>query len=99
MPRRERSLDLVRAQIAQSEAMLAQTGKLRQLGQIVAPISGVVTGALSAGMPVNEASAILTIAQIDFLKLVGAVPAKFSKLIHERHDRRRFRPGKRPAGD
>lgn len=76
-------LDLVRAQIAQSEAMLAQTGKLRQLGTIVAPISGVVTGTLSAGMSVNEARAILTIAQIDSLKLVGAVPARFSKLIHE----------------
>ena len=64
-------LDLLRAQIAQQEAMLTQARKLQQFGRVVAPISGLVTGALSAGTPVNEARAILTIAQIDHLKLAG----------------------------
>lgn len=72
-------LELVRAQIAQQEAMLAQARKLQQLARIVAPISGEVTGALSAGAPVNEARAILTIAQVDTLKLVGAVSAGYAE--------------------
>lgn len=76
-------LELARAQIAQEEAMLSQARKLQQLARIVAPVSGVVAGALPVGAPVNEARAILAIAQIDRLKLVGAVPAVFKELIRD----------------
>ena len=76
-------LELVRAQIAQAQAMLTQTSKLQQLARIVAPISGAVTGALSAGDPVTEARTIITIARIDALKLVVAVPASYAALVHE----------------
>jgi RND family efflux transporter MFP subunit len=76
-------LDLLRAQIAQQEAMLSQVRKLQQFGRVVAPISGLVTGALSAGTPVNEARAILTIAQIDDLKLLGEVPARYTTLVRD----------------
>ena len=76
-------LELVRAQIAQAQAMLTQTSKLQQLARIVAPISGAVTGALSAGDPVTEARTIITIARIDALKLVVAVPASYVALVHE----------------
>ena len=68
-------LELARAQMAQEEAMLNQARKLQQLARIVAPVSGVVAGALPVGAPVNEARAILAIAQIDRLKLLGAAPA------------------------
>ncbi|MGZ8478984.1 MAG: efflux RND transporter periplasmic adaptor subunit [Candidatus Binatia bacterium] len=76
-------LELARAHLAQEEAMLSQARKLQQLTRIVAPVSGVVAGALPAGVPVNEARAILAIAQIDRLKLVGAVPAGFKELIRD----------------
>ncbi|MEO6163231.1 MAG: efflux RND transporter periplasmic adaptor subunit, partial [Candidatus Binatia bacterium] len=76
-------LELARAQIAQEEAMLSQARKLQQLARIVAPVSGVVAGALPVGAPVNEVRAILAIAQIDRLKLVGAVPARFKDLIRD----------------
>ena len=76
-------LELARAQIAQQEAMLDQARKLQQLARIVAPISGMVTGALSAGAPVNEARAILTIAQLDTLKLAGAVPAGYAERVRD----------------
>ena len=76
-------LELVRAQIAQAQAMLTQTSKLQQLARIVAPISGAVTGALSAGDPVTEARTIITIARTDALKLVVAVPASYVALVHE----------------
>ncbi|MGZ8500441.1 MAG: efflux RND transporter periplasmic adaptor subunit, partial [Candidatus Binatia bacterium] len=76
-------LELARAHLAQEEAMLSQARKLQQLTRIVAPVSGVVAGALPAGVPVNEARAILAIAQIDRLKLVGAVPAGFTELIRD----------------
>ena len=76
-------LELVRAQIAQAQAMLTQTSKLQQLARIVAPISGAVTGALSAGDPVTEARTIITIARIDALKLVVAVPASYIALVRE----------------
>ena len=74
-------LELARAQIAQEEAMLLQARKLQQLAHIVAPVSGLVVGALSPGAPVTAARAILAIAQIDRLKLVGAAPARFKDLI------------------
>ena len=76
-------LELVRAQIAQAQAILTQTNKLQQLARIVAPISGAVTGALSAGDPVTEARTIITIARTDALKLVVAVPASYVALVHE----------------
>ena len=76
-------LELVRAQIAQAQAMLTQTSKLQQLARIVAPISGAVTGALSAGDPVTEARTIITIARTDALKLVVVVPASYVALVHE----------------
>jgi RND family efflux transporter MFP subunit len=76
-------LELLRAQIAQAEAVLTQTRKLQQLARITAPISGLVTGALSAGAPVNEATAVLTIAPIDKLKLVAAVPARYATLVDD----------------
>ena len=76
-------LELKRAQIAQAEAVLTQTRKLQQLARITAPISGLVTGALTAGAPVNEASAVLTIAQTDRLKLVAAVPARYATLVDD----------------
>lgn len=76
-------LDLVRAQIAQEEAMLAQALKLQQLARIVAPVSGVVTGALAAGAPVNEARAILSIGQIDPLKLTAEVATEWAELVHD----------------
>ncbi len=71
-------LDLVLNRIAQQEAMRSQARKLEQLALIVAPISGEVIGALSAGAPVSVARAILTIAQVETLKLVGAAPAGFT---------------------
>ena len=76
-------LDLLRAQIAQQEAMLTQVRTLQQFGRVVAPISGLITGALTAGTPVNEARAILTIAQIDNLKLLGEVPARYTTLVRD----------------
>lgn len=76
-------LELARAHLAQEEAMLSQARKLQQLARIVAPVSGVVAGALPVGVPVNQARAILAIAQIDRLKLVGAVPARFKDLIRD----------------
>ncbi len=76
-------LDLLRAQIAQEEAMLAQVVQVQQLARIVAPVSGVVTGALSVGAPVNEARAILSIGQTERLKLVGEVAADLAELVHE----------------
>ena len=76
-------LELIRAQIAQAEAVLFQTRKLQQLARIAAPISGLVTGALLAGAPVNTASAVVTIAQIDGLKLVAAVPARYATLVDD----------------
>jgi RND family efflux transporter MFP subunit len=69
--------------MAQEEAMLNQARKLQQLARIVAPVSGVVTGALPVGAPVNGARAILAIAQIDRLKLLGAVPMIFKELIRD----------------
>jgi multidrug efflux pump subunit AcrA (membrane-fusion protein) len=44
-------------------------------------VSGLVVGALTVGAPVTAARAILAIAQIDRLKLVGAAPARFKDLI------------------
>ena len=76
-------LDLARAQLAQEEAMLKQARELQQLARIVAPVSGVVAAALPVGAPVNEARAILAIAQIDRLRLLGAVPAIFKELIRD----------------
>ena len=76
-------LALVHAQIAQQEAMLTQARKLQQLARIVAPISGIVTAALSAGAPVNDTRAIMTIAQVDTLKLVGAVPARYAERVRD----------------
>jgi RND family efflux transporter MFP subunit len=76
-------LDLLRAQIAQQEAMLTQARKLQQFAHVVAPVSGLVTGALSVGTPVNEARAILSIAQIDTLKLAGEMPARYAMLVQD----------------
>ena len=76
-------LELARAQVAQEEAMLVQARKLQQLAHVVAPIAGVVTGVLPVGMPVNETRAILTIAQVDRLKLVGEVGSDSNELIHD----------------
>ncbi len=76
-------LELARAQLAQEEAMLNQARELQQLARIVAPVSGVVAAALPVGAPVNEARAILAIAQIDRLKLLGEVPAVFKELIRD----------------
>ena len=76
-------LELARAQLAQEEAMLNQARELQQLVRIVAPVTGVVAGALPVGAPVNPARAILAIAQIDRLKLLGAVPAVFKELIRD----------------
>ena len=90
----ERQLDLLRAQIAQQEAMLTQVRQAATVWPVVAPISGLVTGALSAGTPVNEARAILTIAQIDNLKLLGEVPARYTTLVGVVVWPRKFPPGK-----
>jgi membrane fusion protein, multidrug efflux system len=76
-------LEMARAHLAQKEALLTQARKLQQLARIVAPVSGVVAGVLSVGTPVNEARAILAIAQIDSLKLIGAVPAVYKDLIRD----------------
>jgi len=73
----------VRAQIAQQEAMLTQAQKLQQLARIGAPISGVVTAALPAGGSVNQARAILTIAQVETLKLVGEIPARYGEQVRD----------------
>ncbi len=90
-------LELARAHLAQEEAMLSQARKLQQLARIVAPVSGLVVGALSAGAPVTEARAILAIAQIDRLKLVGAAPAVFKELIRDGMTAQVF-PRELPAG-
>lgn len=74
-------LDLVQAQIAQAGAMLSQARKVQQLAPVLAPVSGVVTGGLSVGALVNEARAILAIAQIDRLKFTDEVAAEFADLI------------------
>ena len=63
--------------------MLSQARQLQQLAHIVAPVSGLVVGALSAGAPVTEARAILAIAQIDKLKLIGEAPAVYKSLIRD----------------
>jgi len=76
-------LELARAHLAQEEAMLSQARKLQELARIVAPVSGLVVGALSAGAPVTEARAILAIAQIDKLKLIGEAPAVYKSLIRD----------------
>jgi RND family efflux transporter MFP subunit len=76
-------LELARAHLAQEEAMLSQARQLQQLAHIVAPVSGLVVGALSAGAPVTEARAILAIAQIDKLKLIGEAPAVYKSLIRD----------------
>jgi len=76
-------LELARAHLAQEEAMLSQARKLQELARIVAPVSGLVVGALSAGTPVTEARAILAIAQIDKLKLIGEAPAVYKSLIRD----------------
>jgi RND family efflux transporter MFP subunit len=76
-------LELARAHLAQEEAMLSQARQLQQLAHIVAPVSGLVVGALSAGAPVTESRAILAIAQIDKLKLIGEAPAVYKSLIRD----------------
>lgn len=76
-------LELARAHLAQEEAMLSQARKLQELARIVAPVSGLVVGALSAGAPVTEARAILAIAQINKLKLIGEAPAVYKSLIRD----------------
>jgi RND family efflux transporter MFP subunit len=76
-------LELARAHLAQEEAMLSQARQLQQLAHIVAPVSGLVVGALSAGAPVTESRAILAIAQIVKLKLIGEAPAVYKSLIRD----------------
>jgi RND family efflux transporter MFP subunit len=75
-------LELGRAQIAQQDAMLAQARKLQSLTQLVAPIGGVVIRRDSdPGATVNESKSILTIAQLDPLKLVAELPASYADQI------------------
>jgi RND family efflux transporter MFP subunit len=75
-------LELMRARLAQQEAMLTQARKLQTLTRLVAPIGGVVIRRyLAPGDSVNEAKAILTIGQLDTLKLTAEVPGDYSKDI------------------
>jgi RND family efflux transporter MFP subunit len=70
-------LRLAQARVAQQQAMLAQRRALERHTRIVAPITGVVVYRwLDVGATVNEATAILSIADVDRLKLISRISAR-----------------------
>lgn len=69
-------LRLAQARVAQQQAMLAQRRALERQARILAPIAGVVVHRwLDVGATVNEAAAILRIADVDRLKLISRISA------------------------
>src|SRR6476660_1627859 len=70
-------LRLAQARVAQQQAMLAQRRALERQARILAPIAGVVVHRwLDVGATVNEATAILSIADVDRLKLISRISAR-----------------------
>jgi RND family efflux transporter MFP subunit len=70
-------LRLAQARVAQQQAMLAQRRALERHTRIVAPITGVVVYRwLDVGATVNETTAILSIADVDRLKLISRISAR-----------------------
>ena len=70
-------LRLAEARVAQQQAMLAQGRALDRYARIVAPMAGVVVHRwLDVGATVNESTAILTIADVDRLKLISRISAR-----------------------
>ncbi|MGH7793713.1 MAG: efflux RND transporter periplasmic adaptor subunit [Candidatus Binatia bacterium] len=67
--------DLARAHLAQQEAMLAQIRALQELTQLSAPSSGMVSHRLvEPGALIGEGKAILTVVNVETLKLMAKVP-------------------------
>lgn len=65
---------LIRAQLAQQEAMLAQVRALQSLTRLPAPVSGEVGAVLIApGAAVSEGSAVVSLVNLDTLKLVAKI--------------------------
>jgi RND family efflux transporter MFP subunit len=76
-------LRLAEARVAQQRAMLAQGRALDRHARIVAPIAGVVVHCwLDVGATVNESTAILTIADVDRLKLIARRSARDAMEVH-----------------
>jgi membrane fusion protein (multidrug efflux system) len=70
-------LRLAQARVAQQEAMLAQGRALERHARMLAPIAGVVVHRwVEVGATVNEATAILRIADVDRLKLIARISAQ-----------------------
>jgi membrane fusion protein (multidrug efflux system) len=68
--------DLARARVAQHGAVLEQSRALLRLTRLSAPMTGVVTRRLrEPGAPVAESGAIITIANLDELKVVLEKPS------------------------
>ena len=68
---------LAQARVAQRQAMLAQRRALERHMRIVAPITGVVVYRwVDVGATVNEATAILRIADVNRLKLISRISAR-----------------------
>ncbi len=66
--------ELARARLAQQEAMLAQLRALRDLTRLVAPVSGWVSHRfVEPGAVVGEHGAIMTLGNMDTLRLIGEV--------------------------
>ena len=77
-------VELARAHLAQQQSMLAQARKLENLGQVTAPISGVIYRRWAEpGATVAESSPILTIADGRLVKFVGRVAGEGSTDLRE----------------
>jgi RND family efflux transporter MFP subunit len=77
-------VELGTAQVAQQEAMLAQSRKVLDLGRLTAPVSGIVTGrSIEPGSEIAEGSAILSIAVVDVLKVAIRVAQRDAENLGE----------------
>ena len=75
--------ELARANLAQQEAMLAQLRTLQSLTRLSAPFSGVVTRRwLEPGAGVGESDPVLTIANLNKLKITAEYSGPHSEDIH-----------------
>jgi RND family efflux transporter MFP subunit len=73
------SVELARAHLAQREAMLAQVRALKGLTRLTAPVAGEVESiAIKPGEKVVEGGAVLSIINLDALKLVGKINSNSS---------------------
>lgn len=69
--------DLARAHLAQQQAMRAQIQTLQSLTRLTASISGVISRRLvEAGAVISEGAAIVTLTDLDTLKLTGKVSGR-----------------------